>query len=513
MKKIILIIRDGWGEGKNYPGNAPQHANIPNHKYFDQHYPWTILKCTGNDVGNPKGAQGGSEVGHLTIGAGRIIWQPYELINSEIKNKSFFKNKALLSAIKHCKEKKANLHVSGLFSDQGIHADLRHLFALLDMAKKEKLSEVFIHLSLDGRDVPERSALGFVTQLRKKIKQVKIGTVASVFGRYFGMDRDKNWERTLKAYEVMVEGKGHKAKTAEEAIKMAYARGDKTDYYIEPTVIVDNQDKPIATINDGDAFIWFNFRTDRSRQITAMINQIPYCPVKPKKILKDLHYVCFTSYDDEWKLPVAFQQQKVNNNLGQLIAKQGMKQLRIAETEKYAHVTFFFNSQVEAPNKGEDRLLVPSPKVPSYDLQPEMSAYGITEKLLAQIETGKYDVIIVNYANPDLVGHSGFFSAAVKACEVVDECIGKVVQAAFRKNYVILLTSDHGNCEKMIDKNGQVDPSHGTNPVKLYLISNDPSLQKAKLKKGKGLKDIAPTMLSLLNIPKPKEMDGQSLIV
>jgi len=506
-KKVLLIIRDGWGYSREDKGNAVKAASTPNDDFYSETYPTSTIRCTGTDVGNPQGVQGGSEVGHLTIGAGRTVWQPYELINRAIEDKSFFRNKVLLEAIENCKKKKSDLHLSGLFSDQGVHADLRHMFSLLELAKKKNFRRVFVHLCLDGRDVPEKSALGFVRQLTKKMKSLGVGSVASVAGRYYAMDRDRNWSRTMRFYDMLVEGKGSEAGSAEKAIRQAYRRGDKTDYYVQPTVIKE-KGRPVALVRDNDSFIWYNFRSDRSRQITAMMNSLPFCTEKPNKSVR-VHYVCFCSYDDNWKLPVAFPQQKVKNNLGNVLAAKGIRQLRIAETEKYAHVTFFFNSQVEKPNRKEDRILVDSPKVPSYDQQPEMSAYEVTKKLLPNI--GKYGFILLNYANPDLVGHSGVFKAAVKACEVVDECVGKVMTRALEKDYAILLMADHGNADHMLYKDGSPDPSHGLNPVRLTLVSGDEKLKKAKLRGG-GMKDISPTILEIMGIRKPKEMTGQSLI-
>ena len=375
------------------------------------------------------------------------------------------------------------------------------------MAKKQKFNRVYIHLILDGRDMPERSAIPLVKKLNKKIKQLGIGTIVSVIGRFYGMDRDTNWDRTEKCYFLMVDGKGFRAKTAIEAIKKSYARGAKTDYYVHPTLIVNKKNKPLALLKDMDALIFYNFRSDRARQITAMINDLDYYPKKLKKKV-DVFSVGMCSYDSDWNLPVAFDAIPVNNNLGQVIAKNGLKQLRIAETEKYAHVTFFFNSEIEKPNKKEDRVMIPSPKVKSYDLQPEMSAYKITKKLRPFL--GKYDLIVLNYANPDLVGHSGVFKATVKACSVVDECAGKVIKKALEKDYVIFLTADHGNADHMFYDNGQVDPSHGFNPVLLTLISDDEKLKKIKLKKG-GQKDLAPTVLKVMGLKKPRGMTGKTL--
>lgn len=505
--KVLLLIRDGWGHGKHDKGNAISLANVPNHNYYKQNFPCAVIQCTGNAVGNPDGVQGGSEVGHLTIGAGRIVWQPYELINQKIKNGEFFTNKALLDAIENCKKKNSNLHLNGLFSTEGVHADYRHMLAIVELCKKQNFDRVFIHLTLDGRDMPEKSAMPMIQDTEKKLKELGIGKIASVVGRYYAMDRDTNWDRTKQAYDLMVEGKGFKASTAAQALEDAYKRGDKTDYYVQPTVLVNDSNQPIALLKDNDSMIWYSFRSDRARQITAMINNLDFCTAKPEHKVK-VHYVCFCVYDENWKLPVAFPQEKVKNNLGQVVSKKGLKQLRIAETEKYAHVTFFFNSQIEEPNKGEDRIMVNSPKVASYDLKPEMSAYEVTEKVLPQI--GNYDLIVLNYANPDLVGHSGVLKAVIKACEVVDDCVGKVVKKALEEDYVVFLMADHGNADHMLYDNGQPDPSHGFNPVLLTLISNDDELRKAKLSDG-GMMDIAPTIIKAMAIKQPTEMTGKPL--
>ncbi|MFH0956929.1 MAG: 2,3-bisphosphoglycerate-independent phosphoglycerate mutase [Candidatus Aenigmatarchaeota archaeon] len=507
-RKVLLIIRDGWGYSEERRGNAILAAHVQNDEMYTSCFPTCVLQCTGNAVGNPDGVQGGSEVGHLTLGAGRLVWQPYELINRTIKDGSFFENKALLGAIQNCVKEKSDLHISGLFSDAGVHSDMHHMFHLLDMAKKHGLKNVYLHLCLDGRDVPEKSALSFLEKLQKKMKEAGVGKIAGVAGRYYGMDRDTNWDRTGKFYEMMTEGKGFTAGSAEDAIRKAYERGDKTDYYVQPTVITE-KGKPVALLKDRDSMIWYNFRSDRSRQLTAMVNGLPFCTSKPAKSLK-VHYVCFCSYDDAWKLPVAFHQQNVENNMGKVISDNGLAQLRIAETEKYAHVTFFFNSQVEEPQKGEDRILVPSPKVASYDLKPEMSAPEVTEKLLPQIESGKYDFILLNYANADLVGHSAVFPAVVKACEVVDDCVGQVVSAALEKDYTVFLMADHGNADHKLNPDGTPDPSHGMNPVRLSILSEEPEVRCGTMKDG-GLKDVAPTILELMGLPKPKEMTGENL--
>jgi 2,3-bisphosphoglycerate-independent phosphoglycerate mutase len=507
-KKVILIIRDGWGWSENPYGNLIMEAKTPNADKYAAEYPSAILKCTGEDVGNPQSAQGGSEVGHLTLGAGRIVWQPQELINRSIMDGSFFDNPALMAAVKNCQKNNSALHLAGLFSDAGVHSDINQLFALLKLAKDNGLNKVFVHLVLDGRDVPEKSAAGFVAKLNEKIAEVGVGKIASICGRYYAMDRDTNWERTKEAYDLWTEGKGFEADEAVAAIQQAYLRGDETDYYVKPIVIKENN-QPIALVKNEDSFIWFNFRTDRSRQITAMFTGQEMCPPEFRGNVKPF-WGCMSRYDDTWDLPVAYLPQKVDNNLAEVLAKNGKNQVRIAETEKYAHVTFFFNSQVETPVENEDRVLVPSPKVPSYDLQPEMSAPEVGQKVLENI--GKYDFILVNFANADLVGHSGKFEAIKKACEVVDGWVGKIVEAAVEAGYYVIVGADHGNAEHKLYENGEVDVSHGFNPVKYSLVAKKEDLVGIKLKDG-GLKDVAPTILELMGIDKPKEMDGESILI
>ena len=502
-KKVILIIRDGWGYSENSYGNAITAAKTPNADKYLKEYPSFLLKCTGHDVGNPTGIQGGSEVGHLTLGAGRIVWQPQELINRSIENGQFFKNPALLSAIKNCQKNNSALHLSGLFSDTGVHADINHLYALMRLAKDNGLNKVFIHLVLDGRDVPEKSASKFVEKLNKKIKEIGVGKIVSICGRYYAMDRDTNWNRTVEVRDLWIEGKGFKSDEAIKAINQAYERGDKSDYYVKPILIDKN-----GLIQNEDSMIWFNFRTDRSRQITAMFTGQSMCPYKFQSKVKPF-WVCMSRYDENWNLPVAYLPEKVKNNLEQVLNKNNKKQLRVAETEKYAHVTFFFNSQIEKAVVGEDRILIPSPKVPSYDLQPEMSAYGVCEEVLKNI--GKYDFILVNFANPDLVGHSGKFKEVVQACEVVDECVGKIVNEGIKKDYYVIVGADHGNADHMLHDNGEVDTSHGFNPVKYSLVADKKDLIGIKIKDG-GLKDVAPIILELMGIEKPIEMTGESLI-
>jgi 2,3-bisphosphoglycerate-independent phosphoglycerate mutase len=497
-KKVILIVRDGWGYSTNPYGNAIMAAKTPNNDKYLTEYPSALLKCTGEDVGNPAGSQGGSEVGHLTMGAGRIVWQPQEIIRKAINDGSFFDNPALFKAIENCQKNNVALHLSGLLSDAGVHSDIKHLFALLKMAKDHGLKKVYIHVVLDGRDAPEKSAITYIEQLNEKIKEIGIGEITTVVGRYYAMDRDTNWERTKEALDLWTDGKGFEATNAIDAIKTAYERGEKTDYYVQPTLI--NKE---GLLKNGDSFIWFNFRTDRSRQITAMATRQVLCPTEFQSNL-DLVWVGMGRYDESWDLPAAFLPEKIINNLSETLSKNGKKQMKIAETEKYAHVTFFFNSQQEAEYLGEDRIMVPSPKVLSYDLQPEMSAAQVCEQVLDSI--GNYDFILVNFANSDLVGHSGIFEAIKKACEVVDECVGRVVDKGLENDYVIVVGADHGNAEHMLYDNGEVDVSHGFDPVKFSFVGLDAQVN------GGGLKDVAPTILEILGIEKPMEMTGESLI-
>ncbi len=501
--KVILIIRDGWGYSKETKGNAVKLAKTPTTDYYERNCPKTLLKAHGEAVGLPKKTQGGSEPGHLTIGAGRVVWQPFEKINQSIKTKEFQKNKEFLKAIKHVKKYKSKLHLMGLFSDQGIHGTTEHMYELIKLAKKEKIKEVYIHSFLDGRDVPEKSAMKYFREFKRRNNKTKIATI---IGRYYAMDRDTNWDRTKIAYNLLTEGKGIQEKNAGNGIKNAYKRGDSTDYYVKPIKLLDKK------IEDNDAVIFWNFRSDRTRQITAALTQKNFKEFKTKKI-KNLCFICMAKYDEKFKLPIAFPDIEVKNNLGNIISKNKLKQLRIAETEKYAHVTFFFNSQIEKPYKGENRILIPSPKVPSYAQKPEMSAFEVTEKLLKEIKKSKDDLIIVNFANGDLVGHSGKLKAAIKACEAVDICLSQIINHGLEKDYTLIVTADHGNAENMLYSNGEPCPAHGINDVILYIVSKDKKYSKKsiKLKKG-GLSDIAPTILNILNIKKPKEMTGKSLI-
>ncbi|MFC1802596.1 2,3-bisphosphoglycerate-independent phosphoglycerate mutase [Thermoproteota archaeon] len=399
----------------------------------------------------------------------------------------------------------------GLLSDQGTHGTTRHLHALLELARREKMNKVYLHCFLDGRDVPEKSAKRFLRETLKKMNDKGIGYIASMIGRYYSMDRDNNWDRTHQAYDLLILGEGYRERDAFEAINNAYKRGDESDYYIEPIVMVNKNLQPIATINEGDSVIFWNFRSDRARQITYALIQSDFDKFLRRKTAK-LLFTCMTVYDKHLDLPAAFPQTDVGNNLGRTLSAHGLRQLRIAETEKYAHVTYFFNSQVERPYPGENRILVPSPKVPNYEQKPEMSAYKVNKKLISEINSRKHHFILVNYANGDLVGHSANLQAGIKACETVDRCVGEVVNIGLEKGYVILVTGDHGNIETMFYQDGAPNPSHGINPVPFILISDDPYLNSCKLRKNLGLSSIAPTILYILGIKKPNEMTGENII-
>jgi len=496
-----MIVLDGYGLRKQRKGNAVLLAKTPFLHSMLKVFPSTELNVSGENVGLPKGSQGNSEVGHLHLGAGRIVWQPLALINKKIEDKTFFKNKVLIKAINHAKKNNSSLHLIGLCSDAGVHASINHLHALLKLAKLKKFKKVFIHCILDGRDVPEKSAKKFIKKILSWTKKLKIGIIASIIGRYYAMDRDNNWNRTKKAFDLLVNGIGRKEENPLKAIENAYALGASTDYYVEPIILTEK-----GLIKDKDSIIFFNFRTDRARQLTKAFLLKKFSFFKRKK-LKKIFFVSFTEYDKTIKCNIAFKQEKVKNNLAIVLAKNNLKQLRIAETEKYAHVTFFFNSQVEKPVKGEKRILIKSPKVKSYDLKPEMSALKITARVLKELNKN-YDFILINFANPDLVGHSGKIKAVIKALEVLDECVKKIKEKALKKDYCMIITADHGNAEEMLYPNGIVCPSHTTNKVPFVLICLN---NKIKLRKGNAI-DVAPTILELFGLKKPKEMTGKSLI-
>ena len=506
MKKThALIIMDGYAMSSEVVGNAVLKARTPNlDKYFREN-PHTLLKASGRSVGLPKSLMGNSKVGHLNIGAGRIVYQDLTRIDKAVEEGDFFKNPVLKSAMENAKKKGVSLHLAGLASDGGVHSSIEHLYALLKFAKKEKIQRVLIHIITDGRDTPPDSGAGYIAALQKKIKEIGIGQIASVCGRFFYMDRDKRWDRTERGYNCVLEGVGARFTNPDAAMRASYARG-VTDEFIEPCVIGD-----YAGVNKKDSFIFFNFRADRARQITRAIISPDFSEFERKGGFKEMLYIGFTEYDKSFSplLLTAFAPKEIKNTLGEYLSKQGKTQARVAETEKYAHVTFFFNGGVEEPNKGEIRVLVDSPKVTTYDLKPQMSAKEVTEKAIEQV--GKVDVLIVNYANCDMVGHTGIFKATMKAVETVDTEVKKVIDAVNASGGAVLLTSDHGNAEQMTYKNGGPMTAHTTNPVPLLLIS-DEFLTK-KLSKEGALCDIAPTLLEMMELEKPKEMDGRSLII
>jgi 2,3-bisphosphoglycerate-independent phosphoglycerate mutase len=509
QKRVILVVRDGWGYSEETEGNAAYTAHTPNNDRYMREYPWTLLKCTGNAVGLPEGTQGSSEPGHLTMGAGRVVWQPLEAIKRFIGDGSFYWKKEFVDMVNYLKETGGSLHLGGLLSDQGIHGTVKHLYALLELAKRNNIEDVFIHCFLDGRDVPEKSAIGFMLDTLNVMEELGVGKIATIVGRYYAMDRDNNWVRTEKAFNLLVKGEGIPESDPYEAIEHQYSE-NRIDYYINPIVLTENG-SPVATIEDGDAFVLWNFRSDRSRQITYALTQTDFVLFK-REAIPDIYFVCMSVYDQALDLPVVFPQTPVEDNLGITLGNNGLKQLRIAETEKYAHVTFFFNSQIEEPSKGEDRIMVPSPKVPNYADQPEMSAKGINDRLIPEIIKEKYDFILVNYANGDLVGHSANFDASVISAEVIDRCLGEVVDTGLQHGYTVLVAGDHGNIETMLYSDGSMNPSHGFNPVPFIIVSDKPKLQNIKLRENEGLSSISPTILELMGVKKPTKMTSRSLI-
>ncbi|AFM02293.1 phosphoglycerate mutase [Desulfitobacterium dehalogenans ATCC 51507] len=510
MKPLLLMILDGWGHSPQAEGNAIANAQKPSFNTLFEEYPHTFIVASGEEVGLPPGQMGNSEVGHLNIGAGRVVYQEFTRISKAIRTGEFAQNTVLKEAMERVKDGPNALHLMGLLSDGGVHSHSEHLFALLDMAKAMGVKKVFIHALLDGRDVLPQSAKVFMTRLNIKCKELGLGKVATVSGRYYTMDRDKRWERVEKGYRALVDGEGLKAPNPLAAIEQSYDIR-VTDEFVAPTVIVDSEGKAVGTLQDGDSFIFFNFRSDRAREISyALVNE-EFTGFERGKPL-NLHYVCMTEYDDTLKVPVAFPAQNLDNTLGEVLAKHKKKQLRIAETEKYAHVTFFFNGGVEDPCPGETRCLIPSPKVATYNLKPEMSAYEITEELLKRLDTEDYDIIILNFANSDMVGHTGEFGATVKAIEAVDECIGKIVPKILERQGTVIITADHGNAEAKVDlETGQPLTAHTSNPVPFILVNDD--LKGKTLREGGALRDVAPTALELMGIPQPQEMTGTSLIL
>lgn len=507
-KKIILTILDGWGINECKRGNAIAGGRTPNFTRLWKNYPSTSLKASGEAVGLPEGQMGNSEVGHLNIGAGRVVYQEFTLISKAVKEGDFFENQVLRKAFETARDKGVSLHLLGLLSDGGVHSHILHLFALLDMARDYGLEKVFVHAFLDGRDVPPNNALEYIYRLEDQMGELKTGKIATVTGRYYAMDRDNRWERVEAAYKAMADGEGVMAATAAAAVAQSYDKG-VTDEFVPPTVVADEKGRPVAVVEPEDVMIFYNFRADRARELTRAFVEKDFDSFKRKQGWLDPFFVCMTQYHKDLPAFVAFSPQSLENTLGEVLADNHLKQLRIAETEKYAHVTFFFNGGVEEPNPGEDRILIPSPKCATYNLQPEMSAPEVTEKVLEAIEKGTYDVIILNFANPDMVGHTGIYEAAVKAVETVDESLGLISQAMREQEGIMIITADHGNAECMLEgKNPHT--AHTTDKVPFILVSDE--LQHCRLREDGALEDIAPTILSVLDIPKPPEMTGKTLI-
>lgn len=505
---LALIIIDGWGYSSTREGNAIALADTP---YYDQllnDYPHTLLEASGTRVGLPPGIMGNSEVGHLNIGSGRVIRMDVSRVDYEISMGEFFKNEVLLASMNRLKPSRKSLHLLGLVSDGQVHSSLEHLYALLRMAKREGLEKVFIHCFLDGRDTPPRSAVEYLEQLQKQIAEIDCGKIASVIGRYYAMDRDKRWERTKKAYDLLVNGEGEKAVAAIEAVERSYERGI-SDEFVEPISIITPNGEPVATVRDDDSVIFFNFRPDRARQLTRALavtgfNEFPV-QARPR-----VHFVCFTLYDRTFGLPIAFAPNEHHNVLAQVWGEQTVHNFRLAETEKYAHVTYFFNGGVEKAYPCERRLLVPSPKIATYDLQPEMSAFKVTKELLSAIEENATNIFVVNFANPDMVGHTGKLDQTIEACQHIDTCLSWITAAIKQAGGVTIITADHGNAEQMINHDtGQPHTAHTSNPVPFHLV--DDASRGLQLRTGGALEDVAPTVLGLLDIEAPAEMTGRDL--
>ena len=496
------MILDGWGIAPASSSNAATLARTPNLDAYFANYPHTQLEASGLEVGLPEGQIGNSEVGHLNIGSGRIIYQSLTRISKSIADGDFFTNPVLVKVMDEVKASGKALHLLGLLSDGGVHSHITHIIALLEMAQKHGLTKVYVHAFLDGRDVPPQSALTYVEQLEAAIDKIGVGKIATVSGRYYAMDRDKRWERLAKAYATVAQGDGPKAASATAGIEAFYEAG-VTDEFVVPFTIegVDGR------ISAGDGVIFANFRPDRAREITRAIIDEDFPYFERPASARPVHFACMAQYDATIAAPVAYPPESIDDTLGQVLAQRGLRQLRIAETEKYAHVTFFFNGGVEEPNQNEERILIPSPKVATYDLQPEMSAEEVTQALLAELDKDKFDVVILNFANPDMVGHTGVLEAAIKAMEKVDNCVGRVVERVLALDGSVCICADHGNLEKMAEPDGEPNTAHTTNPVPFLLISKE----KHELHQGI-LADIAPTMLELLHIPQPKAMTGKSLI-
>ena len=505
-KRVLLCIMDGWGISTEHPEYDATLLSKPEHvERLEKEGKFVKIHADGEYVGLPAGQMGNSEVGHLNLGAGRIVYQDLSKINNAIKKGTFFENKEFLNAIAHVKENNSALHIYGLVSTGGVHSSLEHVIALIKLAADSGLKKVYVHAFLDGRDTPPQSACIYLEQVEAELKKYNLPPIATVIGRYYIMDRDNRWERVEKGYNALLLGEGEKANTACEGVQNSYAKGEN-DEFVLPTVIGGEESR----IHDNDAIIFFNYRPDRAREITKAINFNDFDGFKRKAVRKNLYYVCMTQYDETFTFPVAFGKEHMVNILGDVLEANGVKQFRTAETEKYAHVTFFFNGGVEEPQPNETRVLVPSPKVATYDMQPEMSAYEVCNKVLEAIDNPEYGFILVNFANPDMVGHTGVIEAATKACHVVDECVGKIAEACKKHDITMILTADHGNSEVMVNsQTGKPQTAHTTNEVPFVIINGDSNIE---LKEGGALCNVAPTVLQLMGIKKPEEMEGESLI-
>jgi 2,3-bisphosphoglycerate-independent phosphoglycerate mutase len=510
MKKpLLLMILDGWGINPSPEHNAVALARTPNLTRLLAEYPHVQICPSGLAVGLPEGQMGNSEVGHLNIGAGRVVYQDLTRISKSIRDGDFYSNPVLLECIAKTKAAGGRLHLAGLLSDGGVHSHNSHLYALLELAKREGLKDVYVHCLLDGRDTPPQSGKAYLAELEKEIGRIGVGRIATVMGRYYAMDRDNRWERVEQAYNALICGEGQLRTSPQEVIELSYAAGVH-DEFIIPAVITECG-QPLGLVRDGDGFIFFNFRSDRAREITRAIALEEFAGFRRRCHPRLADYVCMTEYDASFGLPIAFGQEQLTNILGEVLSVAGLKQLRIAETEKYAHVTFFFNGGVETPFPGEERCLIPSPKeVATYDLKPEMSAFLVTDELLKRLDQHLYDVIILNLANCDMVGHTGIESAAIRAVEAVDVCVGRILEKLLKLGGAALITADHGNAEQMLGEDGEPFTAHTSNPVWLVLV--DDSRRDAKFRRGGKLADIAPTMLRLLGIEQPREMSGESLV-
>ncbi|MCR5102699.1 MAG: 2,3-bisphosphoglycerate-independent phosphoglycerate mutase [Butyrivibrio sp.] len=509
-KPTVLLILDGYGINDNPEGNAIAMANTPVMDRLMKECPFVRGNASGLAVGLPDGQMGNSEVGHMNMGAGRIVYQELTRVTKAIEDGDFFTNEGLMAAVNNCKEHDSALHMFGLLSDGGVHSHITHLYGLLELAKRNGLSKVYVHCFLDGRDTPPKSGINYVDQLEAKMKEIGVGEIGVISGRYYAMDRDNNYDRVVRAYDALTKGEGITASSAHEAVQQSYDK-EENDEFVQPTVVM-KDGQPVTTIKDGDSVIFFNFRPDRAREITHCFCDNDFDKFD-RGARKDIKFVCFTDYDP--LIPnkeIAFKKVQLTNTFGEWLANKGLKQARIAETEKYAHVTFFFNGGVENPNEGEDRILVNSPKdVATYDLKPEMSAPEVCEKILGAINSQKYDVVVANFANPDMVGHTGVIPAAVKAVEYVDSCVGKIVDAVVEHNGTMFICADHGNADQMIDYvTGQPHTAHTTNPVPFILVNYD---KDYTLKEGGCLADIVPTLIECMGEEKPAEMSGQSLLI